>query len=139
MRQWLTRSVEETQNVGESLASELLPSGVLLLEGELGAGKTALAQGVARGLGIDPSEIQSPTFTLLREHGGPRGEFVHADLYRVSAGEAIAAGVEEWLERPGVKVVEWADRIAFAVPGALRVRIERLPDGGRQLLELARH
>ena len=71
MRSWLTRNVDETRALGAGLAAELLPDGCLLLYGDLGAGKTVLAQGVAEGLGIDPREVQSPTFALLREHDLP--------------------------------------------------------------------
>jgi len=66
MRRWHTRSPAETRRVGEELLPELLPDGTLLLLGDLAAGKTVLAQGVAAGLGIDPAEVQSPTYTLVR-------------------------------------------------------------------------
>ena len=94
-----------------------------------------LARGVAAALGIDPSEVQSPTFVLVREHEGARGRFVHVDLYRLDPDEVEGAGIEELLAGPGVKVVEWAERLPFAVPGALRVRLERAGDGGRRIAE----
>lgn len=134
---WITDSEEGTRAVGRALADRLLPDGVLLLSGDLGSGKTVLAQGVAAGLGIDPAEVQSPTYTLIREHAGPRGRLVHVDLYRLSAPEEILAlGIEEALAGPGVKVVEWAERLPFPLPGALRLTLARRAAGGREIKEL---
>jgi len=122
--------------VGESLAAELLPDRILLLSGDLAAGKTVLAQGIAAGLGIDPSEVQSPTYTLVREHTGPHGRLLHLDLYRLDTREAAALGLEELLSAPAVKVVEWAERLPFAAPGALALRLDRTPGGeGREIVE----
>jgi tRNA threonylcarbamoyladenosine biosynthesis protein TsaE len=120
--------------VGELLGSELRPDGVLLLHGDLGSGKTVLTRGVARALGIDPAEVQSPTFVLVREHEGPEGRLLHADLYRLEPSEAEAAGIEELLAGPGVKVVEWAERLAFAPHGALRLSIDREGPGDARLV-----
>jgi tRNA threonylcarbamoyladenosine biosynthesis protein TsaE len=134
---WITHSEAETQALGAALARELAPDGVLLLSGDLGAGKTVLARGVAEGLGIDPGEVQSPTFTLIREHrarDGAGGRLVHVDLYRLAPGEAAALGLEELLAGPGVKVVEWAERLPFPVPGARALRLARVA-GGREIVE----
>jgi len=119
-------SEEETRRFGEALLAELWPQGVLLLEGDLGSGKTVLAQGLARGLGIDPRQVQSPTFTLVREHAGVKGRLVHVDLYRLEPAEAAGVGLEELLAGPGIKVVEWAERLPFTWPGALRFKLERV-------------
>lgn len=132
-----TSSEEETQRLGEALAAELAPDGVLLLSGDLGAGKTVLTRGVAAGLGLDPREVQSPTFTLMREHEGARGRLVHLDLYRLEPEQVAALALEEVFASPGVKVVEWAERLPFPVPGALRVVLSRLPEGGRLFRRLA--
>jgi tRNA threonylcarbamoyladenosine biosynthesis protein TsaE len=123
MRRWRTRSPAETRRVGEELLPELLPEGTLLLLGDLAAGKTVLAQGVAAGLGIDPAEVQSPTYTLVREHRGPRGRLLHLDLYRLEPAETAALGLEELLAAPAVKVVEWAERLPLRVPGALVLQL----------------
>lgn len=136
MNVWITHTEEETRALGALLALELAPDGVLLLSGDLGAGKTVLARGVAEGLGIDPEEVQSPTFTLIREHRGSRGRLVHADLYRLDPGETEALGLEEMLAGPGVKVVEWAERLPFPVPGARVLHLERRPEGGRAIHEI---
>lgn len=126
MRRWTTASEEETRRLGAALAAELAPDGVLLLAGDLGSGKTVLAQGVARGLGIAEREVASPSFTLIREHQGPGGaHLLHVDLYRLEPPEAAALGLEELLAGPGVKVVEWPERLPFPVPGAKRLRLAR--------------
>lgn len=129
-RPWTaTRDEAETRALGRGLAAELAPDGVLLLSGDLGTGKTVLTQGLAEGLGIDPREVQSPTFTLIREHEGPGGRLVHVDLYRLEPGETGALGIEELLAGPGIKVVEWAERLPFEVPGATWLRLLRAADG----------
>jgi len=133
VRTWITHTEEETRALGRALAAELRPDGVLLLSGDLGAGKTVLARGVAEGLGIAADEVQSPTFTLIREHRGSGGRLVHVDLYRLDPGDAGALGLEELLAGPGVKVVEWAERLPFPVPGAQWMRLQRRPEGGREM------
>lgn len=136
MRVWESGSAEETRRIGESLAAELVPRRTLLLFGDLGAGKTVLAQGVAAGLGIEPRDVQSPTFTLVREHRGPRCSLVHADLYRLRPEDVAATGLEELLAGPGVKVVEWAERLPFDVTPALRLEIVRDGETKRWIREL---
>lgn len=128
MKRWVTRSEAETQALGRQIGRELAPDGVLLLAGDLGAGKTVLSRGIGEALGIAASEVQSPTFTLIREHRGSGGRLVHVDLYRLTAQETAALGLEELLAGPGVKVVEWAERLPFDVPGARTLRLARLPD-----------
>lgn len=136
MKRWTTRSEEETRGLGRTLARELAPDGVLLLSGELGSGKTVLARGIGEGLGIDPREVQSPTFTLIREHQGRDGRLVHVDLYRLEPEQTAALGLEELLAGPGVKVLEWAERLPFAVPGARSMRLARIEGGeGREIVE----
>jgi tRNA threonylcarbamoyladenosine biosynthesis protein TsaE len=134
---WRTASEEETRALGRELAEELAADGVLLLSGDLGSGKTVLAQGVAQGLGIDPGEVQSPTFNLIREHRGNRGSLIHVDLYRLDPEQVGGLGLEELLAGPGVKVVEWAERLPFPVPGARELRLSRAAGeaGGREIVE----
>jgi tRNA threonylcarbamoyladenosine biosynthesis protein TsaE len=127
MRRWRSSGIEDTREIGRALARELAPDGALLLTGGLGAGKTVLVQGLAAGLGIDPARVQSPTYTLLSEYragpGAAAATLRHLDLYRLEPGEVQAAGFEEVLLGPGVKAVEWAERLPFEVPGALTIRI----------------
>lgn len=138
LKSWHSGSETETREIGVGLAKILAPDGTLLLSGDLGAGKTVLAQGIAAGLGVDPQEVQSPTFTLMREHQGSGGRLLHVDLYRLDPTEVEAVGLEEQLAGPGVKVVEWAERIPFPVPGALRFKMRILEDGrGREIVQLA--
>ena len=136
MRRWHTSSPAETRQLGEELLAELLPEGTLLLLGDLAAGKTVLAQGVAAGLGIDPAEVQSPTYTIVREHRGPRGRLLHLDLYRLEQAEAAALGLEELLAAPAVKVVEWAERLPLRVPDALVLHLERGAGEEREIRQL---
>jgi len=134
MRAWSSASPEQTREIGRSLAAELTPDRALLLVGELGAGKTVLVQGLAEGLGIDRDQVQSPTYTLIREHQGSRGRLVHLDLYRLDAAEVGAGDFEEVLLGPGIKAVEWPERLPFDVPGALILTIESA-DGRRTVRE----
>jgi tRNA threonylcarbamoyladenosine biosynthesis protein TsaE len=97
-----------------------------------------LARGIGEGLGIDAREVQSPTFTIIREHQGSGGRLVHVDLYRLTPEETAGLGLDDLLAGPGVKVVEWAERLPFAVPGARWLRLRRLTveDGdGREIAE----
>jgi tRNA threonylcarbamoyl adenosine modification protein YjeE len=118
---------------------------VLLLTGELGSGKTVLARGVAAALGIDPRQVLSPSFNLIREHRGAAGHpprLVHVDLYRLEPQEAAALGLDEVLAGAGVKVVEWAERLPEAPPAGpatLALHLRRLPggEGGeREIVEI---
>jgi tRNA threonylcarbamoyladenosine biosynthesis protein TsaE len=138
LRRWRSAGEEETRRLGAALAAELAPDGLLLLHGELGSGKTVLAQGVAMGLGIDPGEVQSPTFVLAREHRGRGGRLVHLDLYRLEPEETAALGLDEMLAGEGVKVVEWAERLPFAAAAerCLRLRLRRGAAGERLIEEL---
>ena len=134
-RRYLSANEDETVAIGRQIAESLPPNAALLLDGDLGAGKTVLARGVALHLGIDPKEIQSPTFTLVREHVGPKGRLIHADLYRLKPEEAEAIGLEELLAGPGLKVIEWSERLPFEVPGAVRFVLRRVGEGEREIVE----
>lgn len=137
MKRWQSGSESRTREIGRGLAQLLAPDGILLLTGDLGAGKTVLTQGIASGLGIDPREVQSPTYTLMREHEGADASLLHVDLYRLDPSEVEAVGLEERLAGPGVKVVEWAERMPFPVPGALRLAMRILEDGqAREIVEI---
>jgi tRNA threonylcarbamoyladenosine biosynthesis protein TsaE len=106
---------------------------VLLLHGDLGAGKTAFVRGLAAGLGIDTEEVSSPTFTLVHEYRGGRLPLYHADLYRLGGGAALEElGVDETAE-DGVLAIEWPERLARAVAGALDVRLQITGDTDRAI------
>jgi tRNA threonylcarbamoyladenosine biosynthesis protein TsaE len=129
-----TRGVEETVAFGERLAAELQRGDVLALSGELGAGKTALVKGIARGLDI-AQEVTSPTFTLIHEYSGGRLPLFHVDLYRLeSAGQALAIGIEDYLNGSGVTVIEWAEKIESLLPERTRrIRIQSLGENVRRI------
>lgn len=135
MRAWQTRSEAETREVGRQLARELQPNGIVCLHGELGAGKTTLTQGLAVGLGLDAADVQSPSYTIVREHEGAGGRLVHIDLYRLDPGQVEALGMEEILAAAGVKAIEWPERLPFALPDALHLSLRRLERGGREIRE----
>lgn len=134
----MTHSESETAELGGRLATELVPDGLLLLYGDLGSGKTVLIRGLAAGLGIDPDQVQSPTFTLIREHAGRRGRLVHVDLYRLSPDEVEGLGLDELLTGPGVKAIEWSERLPRRPNADLRLKLERdtRPSDRREIREL---
>lgn len=129
-----TRAVEETVALGVRLATELQRGDVVALFGELGAGKTALVKGIAQGLAIS-QDVTSPTFTLIHEYGGGRLPLFHIDLYRLGAvGQALAIGIEDYLDPAGVTVIEWAEKIETLLPErTTRIRIESLGETGRRI------
>ncbi len=132
MRVFETASEDETILAGEEIA-KLLPSRcVVLLEGNLGAGKTTITKGFARGLGADESEVSSPTFTLIHEYG-PR--LVHVDLYRLDSDREFATlGLEEYLDRDLIVLIEWASKFRHLLPEeAIEVRIEHLGEDRRRI------
>lgn len=135
MRHWVSRSEDETVAVGQEIGAEVAPSGVVLLAGDLGAGKTVLVRGIAAALGIDPAEIQSPSFTLMRSHRGRGGSLLHVDLYRLEPDDVPELGLEEALYGSGVKVIEWGQRLPFAVQGAISLRLRRGANEGERDIE----
>ncbi|MCX7031968.1 MAG: tRNA (adenosine(37)-N6)-threonylcarbamoyltransferase complex ATPase subunit type 1 TsaE [Spirochaetes bacterium] len=128
-------SPDETRAIGERIGAALAPGSVVLLRGPLGAGKTVLAKGIARGLGIE-DEIISPTYTIVADYPG-RIPLAHVDLYRVEGATQIAnLGLDDLLAGPGVTVVEWGEKLEPTLRGrgAVRVTISLEPDGGRLIV-----
>ena len=110
MATFISHSPAETQSLGETWGREAANGLVICLSGELGAGKTQLAKGIALGLGIT-ARVHSPSFTLVNEYNGGRLPLFHVDLYRLdSRDQIIAAGLEEYFHPKGVAVIEWAER-----------------------------
>lgn len=126
-----TTSVDETVALGARLGALLEAHDFIALEGPLGAGKTRLAEGLARGLGVDPAlRIPSPTFTLVNEHAG-RVTMLHADFYRLGGyAELEALGWRDYLEREAVIVVEWLSRVGAVNAPADRVEVHIEPTEG---------
>ena len=119
-----THSESETSDVGRQLARSLSPGSIVLLVGDLGAGKTAFVRGLAEGLGVAPEEVSSPTFTLMQEYRGGRVALIHVDLYRLNDPREIDdLGLEE-LGLDSVLAIEWAEKLPRPVSGAFEVRID---------------
>jgi tRNA threonylcarbamoyladenosine biosynthesis protein TsaE len=133
LREVTTASPAETEELGRRLGERLAPGDVVLLNGELGAGKTTFVRGVARGVG-SAAPVASPTFQLVRVYPGPL-QLAHVDLYRIeSSAELADLGLDE-LSDQGAVVVEWGDRID--VPDAALIEIEHL-GGDRRLIRTKR-
>jgi tRNA threonylcarbamoyladenosine biosynthesis protein TsaE len=129
----VTRSEDETAQVARELATTLQAGDVILLSGNLGAGKTAFARGLASGLGIDPEAVSSPTFTLVHEYRGGRLTLYHADLYRLETIATEDLGLEEMGVSDGVLAIEWPDRLAHPLAGARQVQIDIVDETTRRI------
>jgi tRNA threonylcarbamoyladenosine biosynthesis protein TsaE len=119
----VTHSEDETAAVGERLGARLAAGDVVLLYGDLGAGKTAFVRGLARGLGAPPDDVSSPTFTLVQEYHG-RVTLYHVDLYRLEPNEVDDLGLEELVLGDGVVAIEWAERWTGRPDDVYEVRLE---------------
>ena len=120
----ITKSAAETRALGEKLAGRLRPGDVLLLEGDLGAGKSELTRGIAKGLGVTET-VTSPSFTILNVYESGRCPLYHFDWYRLESSEELyELGMDEYLGGDGIAVVEWPGRCPDAVPeSAVRIRM----------------
>jgi tRNA threonylcarbamoyladenosine biosynthesis protein TsaE len=128
-----TQSEEETAAIGREVASTLSAGDVLLLYGDLGAGKTAFVRGLAEGLGIRRDEVSSPTFTLIQEYRGGRLPLFHVDLYRIDdPREFDELGLDEIAE-DGVLAIEWADKYPLPPARAVRVSIAHAGESERRV------
>jgi tRNA threonylcarbamoyladenosine biosynthesis protein TsaE len=127
-----TTREEETAAAGERLAARVGPGDVILLYGELGAGKTAFVRGLARGLGASDSEVSSPTFTIIQEYTG-RVPLYHVDLYRLEPKEVDDLGLDELVSGVGVVAIEWADRWRGRPDDAIEVTLEHAGEDRRRI------
>ena len=132
----ISHSPAETESLGEAWGREAQSGLVIALSGDLGAGKTQLVKGIARGLGIT-KRVHSPTFTLVNVYTGGRLTLYHLDLYRLETPQQIlSAGLEEYLKPDGLAVIEWAERMTndeFRTTHLRRVKIEILSENERQI------
>jgi tRNA threonylcarbamoyladenosine biosynthesis protein TsaE len=128
---WRSSSEDDTRAIAARFARDLQPGAVVLLSGELGAGKTAFVRGLAEGLGLDPREVTSPTFTLVHEYRGGRLPLIHVDLYRLETADLSEIGLDDDLAAAGAVAVEWPERLTRAIPGAIRICIEDAGDDAR--------
>ena len=134
MQTYLTGSEEETIALGEKLAQQLPSQAVVLLIGNLGAGKTTLAKGIVKGLGAaEPDDVSSPTFTLIHEYGP---NVYHIDLYRLDEEREVATlGLEEIFEKEAVVLIEWGERFPGLIPARhIEIRLEEKSGNLRQIV-----
>lgn len=134
--EYLTRSAEETERLGERLGRTLAGGEVLAYEGELGMGKTAFTRGLARGLGFT-GRVTSPTFTIVNEYEG-RLPLFHFDMYRLGDEEELFdIGWEDYLSRGGVIAVEWSERVRPALPAETRfIRFARGEEADSRIITI---
>ncbi|MBB1095013.1 tRNA (adenosine(37)-N6)-threonylcarbamoyltransferase complex ATPase subunit type 1 TsaE [Limosilactobacillus agrestis] len=130
---------EATIALGEKIGRQLVAGDVLVLDGDLGAGKTTFTKGLAVGLEI-PDIIKSPTFTIIHEYQDGRLPLYHMDVYRLENGGAEDLGLEEYFDGDGVSVVEWAKYVEDELPADfLAIHFKRTDDDNTRLLEFAPH
>jgi tRNA threonylcarbamoyladenosine biosynthesis protein TsaE len=131
----ISRSEEETYKTAFDIAKSLRMPAHVLLYGDLGAGKTLFAKGLADGFGVhDVNEVSSPTFTLINQYSG-RVKIYHIDLYRIETGKLDGLGLEEIFDDPyAAVIVEWAERLGtFETPGAVKVFLSYVDDHSRRI------
>jgi tRNA threonylcarbamoyladenosine biosynthesis protein TsaE len=145
MKQFLTHSAEETTELGRRLAAELAPPTLVVLRGELGAGKTTLIKGIAEGFHAASQEnVTSPTFTLIYEYRGPGVNVYHVDLYRVDTQRELdTLGLDDLFGENSVVLIEWGEKFArFLRERDVEITIERLGENDRKIIfitEAQRH
>lgn len=128
-----THSEQETMAAGQRLGESLQPGAIVLLSGDLGAGKTAFVRGLAGGLGIDTGEVSSPTFTIIQEYRGGRLLMRHVDLYRLTPREVDELGLDEMTLESAVTAIEWPDRLPRSLGDAVVVRLAHAGDDVRTI------
>ncbi len=132
----VTHSAEETVRFGREIANHFQPPCLVLLEGELGAGKTTLIKGIVAGLGAaSEDDVTSPSFTLVHEYGSS-GRVYHADLYRIEGARDLATlGLEDLAGQAATVLVEWGEKLGDEIPlPCLRIRLEHLGSNDRRIL-----
>lgn len=128
-----TDSEAGTENAGEALSATLRPGDVVLLYGDLGAGKTAFVRGMARGIGADSADVSSPTFTIVQEYAGAMVTLYHVDLYRLDPAEIDDLGLDDLVAGNGIVAIEWAERWPARPDDAREVWLEEAGDDRRRI------
>jgi tRNA threonylcarbamoyladenosine biosynthesis protein TsaE len=135
-REFTTKSAEETIALGRDLASLLTPPKIVLLRGNLGAGKTTIVKGIARGFGASEEEdVTSPTFTLIHEYRGPAATLYHIDLYRVDTQRELETlGLDDLMSENSVLLIEWGEKFPrFERERDVEIALERVSEQERRI------
>ena len=135
-REFTTKSAEETIALGRELASSLAPPKIVVLRGDLGAGKTTLVKGIVQGFNAaEEEDVTSPTFTLIHEYRGPETTVYHIDLYRVDTQRELETlGLDDLMTENSVLLIEWGEKFArFVRERDVEIAIERVSDDERRL------
>lgn len=131
-----THSAEETIKLGKKLAKHLKPGIILILAGELGAGKTTLIKGIAMGLGVS-KVVRSPSFTLVKEY--PEKKFYHLDLYRITLDEFLQAGFEQYLSKENICAIEWGEKLkGLKIKNYMEIQI-KMKKGDTRVIDFVPH
>lgn len=136
-REFITRSADETVALGRSLAEVLTPPKVVLVRGDLGAGKTTLVKGIADGFqAASADEVTSPTFTLIHEYRGPRASLFHIDLYRIDTQKELdTLALDDLLSSDSILLIEWGEKFArFERERDVEIALERISDQERRVV-----
>jgi tRNA threonylcarbamoyladenosine biosynthesis protein TsaE len=126
-------SESDTESAGEALGRDLKPGDVVLLFGDLGAGKTAFVRGMARGIGANPDDVSSPTFTIVQEYAGRSATLYHVDLYRLEPAEVDDLGLDDLVSADGIVAIEWAERWKGRPDDVTEVRLEHRGEDRRAI------
>ena len=135
-REFTTNSAEETIALGKKLASSLAPPKLVLLRGDLGAGKTTLVKGIAQGFqAASEDDVTSPTFTLVHEYRGPSATLYHIDLYRVDTPRELETlGLDDLMDDNSVLLIEWGEKFArFEHERDVEIALEQVSETGRKI------
>ena len=136
-REFITHSPEQTIALGRKLAAELSPPKLVLLRGDLGAGKTTLVKGIAEGFrAASEEDVTSPTFTLIHEYRGPEASLYHIDLYRVDTPRQLETlGLDDLISEQSILLIEWGEKFArFAKQRDVEIALERVSENGRKVI-----
>ncbi len=140
-REVITHSADETTAFGRTLADVLAPPKLVLLQGDLGAGKTTLVKGIAAAFeAASEEDVTSPTFTLVHEYRGPRANLFHIDLYRVNTlRELETLGLDDLVSEKSILLIEWGEKFSrFVRERDIEIAIERLGDNERKIVVIGR-
>tara|TARA_B100001123_G_C15271493_1_gene1010492 strand:+ start:1036 stop:1473 length:438 start_codon:yes stop_codon:yes gene_type:complete len=129
----VTRSEFDTVKLARSFADCLKIGDVLFLSGGLGSGKTVFVKGLAAGLGINPHDVSSPSFSLINQYKGTQFLLYHADLYRLDKAGALDLGLEELGAADGILAIEWPERLAYDLPANVSLEIQILDETKRKI------